>query len=99
MLNSDNSITLSNTTGNDIVIAVNTLDAGFTAGTYLGYLKLTNVDGTYVKVEPMTKNNSYASNTGNISDLAILDLMKWIDTIISSGLVSVALSTSRCKNK
>ena len=35
---------------------------------------LTNVDGTFVKVEPMTKNNSYASNTGNISDLANFSL-------------------------
>ena len=36
VLNSDNSITLSNTTGNDIVIAGNApSDAGFTAGTYL----------------------------------------------------------------
>ena len=43
LLNSDNSITLSNTTGNDIVIAGNApSDAGFTSGTYLGYLKLTN---------------------------------------------------------
>ena len=70
-LNSDNSITLSNTTGNDIIIAGTApTDAGFTAGTYLGYLKLANIDETYVKIEPMTKNNGYASNTGNISDLA-----------------------------
>ena len=45
-LNSDNSITLKNTTGNDIVIGGNApTDAGFTAGTYLGYLKLTNNEG------------------------------------------------------
>ena len=34
------------------------------------YLKLANIDETYVKIEPMTKNNGYATNTGNISDLA-----------------------------
>ena len=62
-LNTDNSIKLSNTTGNDIVIAGNApSDAGFTAGTYLGYLKLVKNDGTFVKIEPMTKNNSYVSN-------------------------------------
>ncbi len=89
-LNSDNSITLSNTTGNDIVIAGNApTDAGFTAGTYLGYLKLSNVDGTFVKIEPMTKNNEYASNTGNISDLSNFGFNE-IDssTIITSGLVT-----------
>ena len=70
-LNSDNTITLSNTTGNDIVIGGNApTDAGFTAGTYLGYLKLENVDGTFVKIEAMTKANGYASNSGNIDDLA-----------------------------
>ena len=69
-LNSDNTITLSNTTGNDIVIGGNApTDAGFTAGTYLGYLKLANVDGTFVKIEAMTKANGYASNSGNIDDL------------------------------
>ena len=90
VLNTDQSITLSNTTGNDIVIAGNApTDAGFTAGTYLGYLKLTNVDGTYVKIEPMTKNNSYASNTGNISDLANFGFNE-VDstTVVTSGLVS-----------
>ena len=87
---SDNTITLFNNTGNDIVIAGNApTDAGFTAGTYLGYLKLKNVDGTFVKIEPMTKNNGYASNTGNVSDLANFGFNE-IDssTIISSGLVS-----------
>ena len=57
--------------------------------TYLGYLKLKNVDGTFVKIEPMTKNNSYASNTGNISDLANFGFNE-VDssTIITSALVS-----------
>ncbi len=89
-LNSDNSITLSNTTGNDIVIAGNApTDAGFTASTYLGYLKLANVDGTYVKIEPMTKNNGYATNTGNISDVANFGFNE-VDstTVVTSGLVS-----------
>ena len=89
-LNSDNSITLSNTTGNDIIIAGSApTDAGFTAGTYLGYLKLANIDETYVKIEPMTKNNGYATNTGNISDLANFGFNE-VDssTITTSGLVS-----------
>ena len=56
-LNADEkTITLSNTTGSDIVIAGNAPgDAGFTAGTYLGYLKLVNNDDTFVKIEANTK--------------------------------------------
>ena len=96
-LNSDNTVTLSNTTGNDIVIAGNApTDAGFTAGTYLGYIKLTNVDGTFVKIEALTKNNGYASNSGNIDDLARFGFNE-VDssTTITSDLVSTnALTTS-----
>ncbi len=96
-LNSDNTITLSNTTGNDIVIGGNApTDAGFTAGTYLGYIKLENVDGTFVKIEAMTKANGYASNSGNIDDLARFGFNE-VDssTVIRSDLVSTnALTTS-----
>ena len=96
-LNSDNTITLSNTTGNDIVIGGNApADAGFTANTYLGYIKLENVDGTFVKIEAMTKANGYDSNSGNIDDLARFGFNE-VDssTVIRSDLVSTnALTTS-----
>ncbi len=96
-LNSDNTITLSNTTGNDIVIGGNApTDAGFTAGTYLGYIKLENVDGTFVKIEAMTKANGYVSNSGNIDDIARFGFNE-VDsnTVIRSDLVSTnALTTS-----
>ena len=96
LLNSDNSITLSNTTGNDIVIAGNAPSAaGFTSSTYLGYLKLTNNDGTYVKIEANTLANGYASNQGNIDDLARLGFNE-VDssTQISSDLVSANALTA-----
>ena len=89
-LNSDNTVTLYNTTGNDIVIAGNApTDAGFTAGTYLGHIKLANVDGTFVKIEAMTKANGYTANSGNIDDLARFGFNE-VDssTIIRSDLVS-----------
>ena len=95
-LNSDNTITLSNTTGNDIVIGGNApTDAGFTAGTYLGYIKLENIDGTFVKIEAMTKANGYASNSGNIDDLARFGFNE-VDssTVIRSDLVSTNALTA-----
>ena len=95
-LNSDNSIALSNTTGNDIVIAGNAPgDAGFTAGTYLGYLKLANNDSTYVKIEANTLANGYTSNQGNIDDLARFGFNEVDSTKqISSDLVSSNTLTS-----
>ena len=95
-LNSDNTITLSNTTGNDIVVGGNApTDAGFTAGTYLGYIKLENVDGTFVKIEAMTKANGYATNSGNIDDLARFGFNE-VDssTVIRSDLVSTNALTA-----
>ena len=95
-LNTDNTITLSNTTGNDIVIGGNApTDAGFTAGTYLGYIKLENVDGTFVKIEAMTKANGYTSNSGNIDDLARFGFNE-VDssTVIRSDLVSTNALTA-----
>ena len=95
-LNSDNTMTLSNTTGNDIVIGGNApTDAGFTAGTYLGYIKLENVDGTFVKIEAMTKANGYATNSGNIDDLARFGFNE-VDssTVIRSDLVSTNALTA-----
>ena len=96
-LNSDEkTITLSNTTGNDIVIAGNAPGgAGFTAGTYLGYLKLVNNDSTFVKIEANTKANGYSTNQGNIDDLQRLGFNE-IDssTQISSDLVSTNALTA-----
>ena len=96
-LNSDDTITLSNTTGNDIVIGGNApTDAGFTAATYLGYLKLENVDKSFVKIEAMTKANGYSANTGNLDDVNRLGFNE-VDssTVIVSDLVSTnALTTS-----
>ena len=96
ILNSDNSITLSNTTGNDIVIGGNApTDAGFTSGTYLGYLKLENNDGTFVKIEANTLANGYTSNQGNIDDLARFGFNE-VDssTQISSDIVSTNALTA-----
>ncbi len=95
-LNSDNTITLSNTTGNDIVIGGNApTDAGFSADTFLGFIKLENVDGTFVKIEAMTKANGYESNSGNIDDLARFGFNE-VDssTVIRSDLVSTNALTS-----
>ena len=95
-LNTENTITLSNTTGNDIIIAGNApTDAGFTAGTYLGYIKLANVDNTFVKIEAMTKANGYTSNSGNIDDLARFGFNE-VDssTVIRSDLVTANALTS-----
>jgi flagellin len=96
-LNSDEkTITLSNTTGSDIVIAGTApTAAGFTAGTYLGYLKLDNNDDTFVKIEANTKANGYSSNQGNIDDLARFGFNE-VDssTQISSDLVSANALTS-----
>ena len=78
---SDNTITLFNNTEMILLWQVISDGCGFYCRNILRYLKLKNVDGTFVKLT-MTKNNGYASNTGNVSDLANFGFNE-IDLILS----------------
>ena len=80
-LNSDNSITLSNDYGGQIVLAdaagQGLTDVGFTAGTYEGFITLENLDGSAVVVEAGNQANGYVSTdtaAGLLSDLRTLGL-------------------------
>ena len=66
-MNDNGTITLSNTTGNDI--AIGHAKAGFEATTYTGFLKLKNIDATAVTVQTNTKSNGFAADTGTIADV------------------------------
>ena len=69
-LNADNSITLSNKTGEAIIIAGSaSSDVGFTAGTYTGFVSLKNLDGSNVRIEAGSEVNGYANGLGTIGDL------------------------------
>ena len=79
-LNSDDTITLSNTDGGEIVIGDTgstggAVDVGFTVDTYEGYVTLENLDGTAVVVEAGNQANGYVSTdtaAGLLSDLRTL---------------------------
>jgi len=72
-LNADNTITLANTTGRDIVIAevstTGAADVGFTVGTYSGMVSLENNDKSIVKIEAGSVNNGYTGGKGTIADV------------------------------
>ena len=71
-LNSDNTITLSNTTGDDIIIASNSAAVGFAAGTYTGFVELTNLDSSQVTIEAGSDTNGYTNGTGTMADVTSL---------------------------
>src|SRR3546814_12594746 len=48
-LNADNTITLANTTGEEIAVG-GTAAGGFTAGTYQGYVSLQSTDGSDITI-------------------------------------------------
>ena len=79
-LNSDDTITLSNTDGGQIIIANSgggAVDVGFTAATYEGYMTLENIDGSAVVIEAGNQANGYVSTdtaAGLISDLRIVGM-------------------------
>jgi len=70
-LGNDGTIELSNTTGNDIVIAGTTPGkAGFVAATYSGYLTLNSMDGGDVKILAKNAANGYGSTAaGTVGDV------------------------------
>ena len=72
VLNADNTFTLKNTTGNDIIVASNSAAIGLTAGTYTGFIELSNLDGSGVRIEAETVENGYASGSGTIADVQLL---------------------------
>ena len=73
-LNGDDSFTLFNNDGGQIVIAgtaANSLSVGLTNGTYEGFVALENLDGSAVSIEAGNKANGYGSSAaGTMADLA-----------------------------
>jgi len=96
VLNSDNTITLSNKTGAEIVIAegsgtTGAADVGFTAGTYTGMVSLENNDGSKVRIEAGNSTNGYASGLGTIADVNALGFNESSDgNVTESAVVSGA---------
>jgi flagellin len=96
-LNSDNTITLSNTDGDDIVLAAGAAgtgltDVGFTADTYAGFIGITNLDGSAVRIEAGNIANGYGDTTtvatGTHTDLETFGFMEVKDNAMESGIVS-----------
>ena len=90
-LNADNTITLSNTDGDQIVISntTGTTDVGFTQGTYRGFVSLTNIDGSAVTIEAGNAKNGYgATAAGTHSDVEAIGFMENTKNVLESGIVT-----------
>ena len=87
--NADNTVTLANTTGDDIIIASNSASVGFTAGTYTGFLDIKNLDGTGTRIEAGSAENGYTGGTGTIDDLKAFGLNESsVANVVESDTVS-----------
>ncbi|SNS84695.1 flagellin [Sphingomonas laterariae] len=79
-LNDNGTIALSNDTGADIVIAGSApTSAGFTAGSYKGYVALSSVDGSDIKVQAKNEANGYVGGAGTLADVKALGLNETSD--------------------
>jgi flagellin len=87
VLGNDGTIELSNTTGNDIVIAGTTPGkAGFVAETYRGYMTLSSMDGNNVKVVAKNEANGYGSTAaGTVGDVKAMGFNESSDGSSYSG--------------
>ena len=101
-LNSDNTITLANDDGDDIVLAAlssgaGITDVGFTADTYAGFIGISNLDGSAVQIEAGNVKNGYGDTntvaTGTHTDLETWGFMEVVNNKIESGIVSTTALT------
>lgn len=87
-LNSDGTISLSNDTGADIVIAGTAPSkGGLTAGTYTGYVTLTNMDGGDITVQAKNPANGYVGGAGALADIQAMGLNETVDGSAFAGKV------------
>ena len=103
-LNDDNTITISNTDGDDIVLTAGAAgtgltDVGFTAATYSGFVGITNLDGSAVTIEAGNVANGYGSTTsiatGTHADIETFGFMEVKDnSVMESGIVTSTALTS-----
>jgi flagellin len=85
-LNDSGTITLSNNTGADIVIAGSNPSAGgFTAGTFTGYVAINSVDGTDIKVQAKNAANGFVGGAGTLADVKAFGLNETGDGKVFSG--------------
>ena len=72
VLGTDGAIELSNTTGNNISVEAG-VKAGFTVGTYTGYVSLKSLDGEDIKIISKSAANGYTtSGAGTVADVKTL---------------------------
>jgi flagellin len=85
-LNSDGTISLSNDTGDNIVVAgTNPSATGLTAGTYAGYVKLENMDGGEISIKAKNTANGYVGGTGTLADIQLMGLNESQDGLSVTG--------------
>ncbi len=96
----DNTFTLANTTGADIIVASNSAAIGLTAGTYTGFIELSNLDGSGVRIEAETVENGYGSSSaGTIADVQLLGFNEFSEAgkLESDAVSGTALNASEIK--
>ena len=95
-LNSDNTITLFNDTGDQIFISntTGTTDVGFTSETFRGFIQLQNLDGSAVTIETGNAVNGYGpSSTGEHTQLGQIGFMENKNNVTESDIVSATALT------
>ena len=88
-LDSANRIVFENTDGDEIVIANGGAEIGMTDDVYGGYVSVSNIDGSDVKIEAGSVENGYGSSAaGEQTDLALLGFNEVNGTTITSAVVT-----------
>ena len=101
VLNSgENTFTLKNKDGDDIKIGANGSTVGLTEGTYTGFIEISNLDGSGVRIEAETVENGYSSSSaGTIADVQLIGFNEFSEAgVLESDAVSgTALNADEVK--
>ncbi|MEI6261346.1 MAG: flagellin [Deltaproteobacteria bacterium] len=76
-LNADNSITLSNDTGENIYVAGTTTNTGLNANTYKGYIALTDESNEAISITATMSTDRTAGGTAAGSDFTAANVKEW----------------------
>ncbi len=95
VLSGDNRITLSNNSGDEIILAGSGVaEAGFATDTFQGFVALENLDGSEVVIQAKTVENGFEDSTTNTGSIADVQNFGFNEIDVPGSLVGTEVSST-----
>ena len=95
VLNSDNSITLSNTDGGELILAGSGVAAaGFATDTFQGMIAIENIDGSDITIQAKSVENGFEDSTASTGTIADVQNFGFNEIDVPGSVVGTEVSTT-----